>query len=280
MAAISYGGAVSTESFDLPRLSFTASNTPSRVARDGVHVVDQGEFPVCTGAVTCHMVQLMSALYGLPVRDLSPAWSYLLAVEIVARREALPIVSQLSQGVPLAAALQAACEKGAQRAENFESPCDPARVWMEILGPRNTSWRLPHATISQNLASLTLISSGLPWHMRAFQLEPSFASVLGSLQRGFPVAVGMRIDPKVHEWMLSPTFQRFSAHVVPAPDLFSPRLATHAVVIVDYRGEEEDGLFTALNSFGKTWGIDGTFFIRKRDLLNIALTNEEFYILV
>ena len=274
----SYGGAASLQLRDVPLWAWDRTwatgeeieaarlRFRSAVPHHLVPALDQGPHPVCTGAAAAALLALADAQAGRPATSYSPAWLYLVGVELVAQTGGVAVTSQILDGVPLAATLQATVNKGARPWSSVAEPVDPVALRRELLGAEAGG------------AAASLAPATLPKHFRVLQLNPTVHNLLLSLTAGYAVAFSLRVDEELHAWFEDGALQEATAFLAPEGDLQLPRVATHACVIVDYDAGRR--AFLCLNSFGPEWGQEGKFYIRENSLLQARVSDGDVYVLV
>ena len=227
-------------------------------------MLDQGSQPICTGCAAATLLSLAEARVGLKVHSYSPAWLYLMGVELVAAVGGVDVAGQMLDGVPLAATLQAMVDKGAVTAARLANPMDPGELRRELLG--------------NAFGAASLASAWLPRHYRVLKLHPTDHNLLLSLEAGYAVALAVRVDTRLHDWFQDRRLQEASDFLAPEGSLSLPRVATHAVVAVDY--DADRAAFVCRNSFGKSWGRDGLFLLREKSIFQAQVSDGDAYILV
>jgi hypothetical protein len=226
---------------------------------------DQGAHPTCTAEVALALLRVECERGGKSAPELSTAALYLLSLQTAAT-ETTQVKLQELAGVPLATTLQCLCLYGAVPVEHLDAATaqDPGKL---------------RASLRGSLDELFARYGWLPGPFRALRLFPTADNLRRAVHGGKAVGLSLRIDGNCDRWMQNVTLQRATDYVLPEPNPFSPRLATHAVTLCGFE-ERRPSVARVRNSFGPAWGVGGDFYVREAALLNSALTGCEFLILM
>lgn len=226
-------------------------------------IIDQKSYPICTAVVALTMLRYTEWKRGLTPGVYSYAHQYFYGKDLVQRDDGHEIEPQLLGGLPLAAVLQSIRDYGVKRGSNSESDLDPKLAASEVGHTDVKRWAIAHNSLAIDV--------------KINRLYPTLSNLVNAIKGGDKVGLCIRIDRHADEWFKSPGQQRQSKYVLPEPRFYHPRVATHAVLIVNV--DEETKLFMVQNSFGSENGHGGFFFMSSESVLNGNMTGLEFFTL-
>ena len=88
--------------------------------------------------------------------------------------------------------------------------------------------------------------------------------IIEVLRSGTPVVAGYQVDEAIRSF--HENADRCKSALYTLPGIIGERVDAHCVLIVGYDDSVYDGSFIARNSFGRDWGIDGHFVIKKEHM--------------
>lgn len=247
------------------------------MVRDLPAVKYQGPWPVCSAVTALTMYEQLllreghvPALHPAVSDDLSFApvkygWAWIYhsgrsKMEKHRNQETHEVREQLLGGLPLAVALQGLCERGVLTNEDNLPLFDPGELQKAL----DTASYSPLGRLATPLRLLTVM--------------PDIDAIYAVLAAQYVVGFAFAIDAEIDRWMHDIDAQRRSAFVLPSPTDGSPRLATHAAVVTAL--DRSTMLLTVQNSFGKSFGDVGFFYMSVPLFFQNDFTGLQFHVLV